>query len=79
MLCFYLCLLNIIRKGLHELLEEGAVQILRDREREDEWRGRGSDVPMLAAVGKLQLDVVEYRLKHVRTEVYYFMSTYLFH
>jgi peptide chain release factor 3 len=46
------------QKGLSELLDEGAVQMLRDR------RDDGSGTPILAAVGPLQLDVVEYRLLH---------------
>ena len=45
-------------KGLNELLDEGAVQILRDRG--DDGNGN----PILAAVGQLQFEVVEYRLKH---------------
>lgn len=45
------------QKGLSELLDEGAVQMLRDRDDD----GNGS--PILAAVGQLQFEVVEYRLK----------------
>lgn len=45
------------RKGLKELLEEGAVNMLRDRD--DDGNGR----PILAAVGQLQFDVVQYRLE----------------
>jgi len=45
------------RKGLKELLEEGAVNMLRDRDDD----GNGS--PILAAVGQLQFDVVQYRLE----------------
>ena len=45
------------RKGVNELREEGAVQILydTDQSRRD---------PILAAVGQLQLEVVQYRLQH---------------
>ena len=45
------------RKGVNELREEGAVQILydTDQSRRD---------PILAAVGQLQLEVVQYRLEH---------------
>lgn len=43
--------------GLNELLDEGAVQLLRDRG--DDGNGQ----PILAAVGQLQFEVVEYRLK----------------
>ncbi len=45
------------RKGVNELREEGAVQILYDV---DESRRD----PILAAVGQLQLDVVKHRLKN---------------
>ncbi|KAJ1402929.1 hypothetical protein B484DRAFT_414026 [Ochromonadaceae sp. CCMP2298] len=45
------------QKGLKELLDEGAVQMLRDRQDD----GNGS--PLLAAVGQLQFEVVTYRLK----------------
>lgn len=45
------------QKGLNELLDEGAVQMLRDRG--DDGNGN----PILAAVGQLQFEVVEYRLK----------------
>jgi peptide chain release factor 3 len=53
------------RKGVNELREEGAVQVLYDTDpsRRD---------PILAAVGRLQLDVVQYRLEHeygVRTRL----------
>lgn len=44
-------------KGLAELLDEGAVQMLRDRGDD------GNGTPILAAVGQLQFEVVEYRLK----------------
>ena len=44
-------------KGLSELLDEGAVQMLRDRGDD------GNGTPILAAVGQLQFEVVEYRLK----------------
>jgi peptide chain release factor 3 len=45
------------RKGVNELREEGAVQVLHDTDpsRRD---------PILAAVGQLQLEVVQYRLEH---------------
>ncbi len=45
------------RKGVGELREEGAVQVLHDTDpsRRD---------PILAAVGQLQLEVVQYRLEH---------------
>ena len=43
--------------GLTELLDEGAVQLLRDRG--DDGNGQ----PILAAVGQLQFEVVEYRLR----------------
>lgn len=45
------------QKGITELLDEGAVQLLRDRNDD------GSASPILAAVGQLQFEVVEYRLK----------------
>jgi peptide chain release factor 3 len=45
------------QKGLSELLEEGAVQMLRDRGDD------GNGTPILAAVGQLQFEVVEYRLR----------------
>jgi len=45
------------RKGLHELLEEGAVNLFRDRDDD------GSATPILAAVGQLQFDVVAYRMQ----------------
>ena len=45
------------QKGISELLDEGAVQLLRDKNDD------GSASPILAAVGQLQFDVVEYRLK----------------
>ena len=45
------------QKGLNELLDEGAVQMLRERTDD------GSGTPILAAVGQLQFDVVKYRLK----------------
>jgi peptide subunit release factor RF-3 len=38
-------------KGLSELLDEGAVQMLRDRNDD------GNGYPILAAVGQLQFDV----------------------
>ena len=48
---------NTHTKGLTELLEEGAVQMLRDRGDD------GNGTPILAAVGQLQFEVVEYRLR----------------
>lgn len=45
------------RKGLNQLLEEGAVQLLRTRQ------DQGNEDPILAAVGELQFDVVQRRLK----------------
>lgn len=45
-----------LKKGLEQLSEEGAVQLLFDR------HGQDPD-PILAAVGVLQFDVVQYRLK----------------
>jgi len=45
------------RKGLDQLLEEGAVQLLYGRNDE------GLQSPILAAVGELQYEVVQYRLK----------------
>lgn len=45
------------QKGVSELLDEGAVQMLRDRDDD------GNGTPILAAVGQLQFEVVEYRLK----------------
>lgn len=44
------------RKGLAQLLEEGAVQMLRARE------DQGNEDPILAAVGQLQFEVVQRRL-----------------
>uniref|UniRef100_A0A7S0ZL31 Tr-type G domain-containing protein n=1 Tax=Timspurckia oligopyrenoides TaxID=708627 RepID=A0A7S0ZL31_9RHOD len=44
-------------KGLGQLLEEGAVQMLRARSDE------GSEDPILAAVGQLQFEVVQQRLR----------------
>ena len=43
------------RKGVNELREEGAVQILYDKD-------QSKRDPILAAVGKLQLEVVQHRL-----------------
>lgn len=48
------------QKGLSELLDEGAVQMLRDRG--DDGMSMGG-TPILAAVGQLQFEVVSYRLK----------------
>jgi peptide chain release factor 3 len=45
------------RKGVNELREEGAVQILYDTD-------ASKRDPILAAVGQLQLEVVQYRLEH---------------
>ena len=45
------------RKGVNELREEGAVQILYDLD-------QSKRDPILAAVGQLQLEVVQYRLEH---------------
>ena len=42
-------------KGLAQLLDEGAVQLLRERSDD------GNGAPILAAVGTLQFDVVQYR------------------
>ena len=44
-------------KGLGQLIEEGAVQMLRERGEE-----AGGGVPVLAAVGALQLEVVQSRM-----------------
>ena len=45
------------RKGVNELREEGAVQILYDTD-------MAKRSPILAAVGQLQLEVVQHRLQH---------------
>ncbi len=45
------------QKGIAQLEEEGAVQILHPRS------GGGSQEPILAAVGELQFEVAQYRLK----------------
>lgn len=45
------------RKGLNQLLDEGAVQMLRAKEDE------GNEDPIMAAVGQLQFEVVQRRLK----------------
>mmetsp|Transcript_5942 Transcript_5942/g.17888 ORF Transcript_5942/g.17888 Transcript_5942/m.17888 type:complete len:595 (-) Transcript_5942:1517-3301(-) len=45
------------KKGLNQLLEEGAVQMLRAKE------DQGGEDPILAAVGQLQFDVVQQRLR----------------
>ena len=47
----------LVLQGLDELIAEGAVNLLRDRDDD----GNGS--PLLAAVGQLQFDVVQYRLE----------------
>jgi peptide subunit release factor RF-3 len=52
------------QKGVDELLEEGAVQLLYERGDE------GQQNPILAAVGQLQFEVVQYRLKEVRPFVW---------
>ena len=44
-------------KGLSQLIAEGAVQMLRERGEE-----AGGGVPVLAAVGPLQLEVVQSRM-----------------
>jgi peptide chain release factor 3 len=44
------------RKGLEQLLHEGVVQSFQ-------LRSAGTDVPLLAAVGPLQFEVVQYRLE----------------
>mmetsp|Transcript_8194 Transcript_8194/g.12425 ORF Transcript_8194/g.12425 Transcript_8194/m.12425 type:complete len:312 (+) Transcript_8194:173-1108(+) len=44
-------------KGLNQLLDEGAVQMLKERYDDS------NNNPILAAVGTLQFDVVQYRLK----------------
>lgn len=43
------------RKGLDELTEEGAIQL---------FRSLGQDETILGAVGQLQFEVMEYRMKH---------------
>jgi len=45
-----------LKKGLDQLSEEGAVQVFFDRERLERD-------PILGAVGRLQFDVIQYRLK----------------
>ncbi|MEI7666160.1 MAG: peptide chain release factor 3 [Synechococcaceae cyanobacterium ELA263] len=45
------------RKGVNELREEGAVQVIYDTD-------ASKRDPILAAVGQLQLEVVQYRLEH---------------
>jgi peptide chain release factor 3 len=44
------------RQGLDQLLQEGVVQVLH-------LRGAAAKVPLLAAVGPLQFEVVQYRLE----------------
>ena len=44
------------RKGLDQLLQEGVIQLLR-------LKDATANVPLLAAVGPLQFEVVQYRLK----------------
>jgi peptide chain release factor 3 len=45
------------RRGIAQLDEEGAVQVLRDRD-------EGDQAPVLAAVGPMQFDVALWRLEH---------------
>ncbi len=45
------------RKGINQLDEEGAVQVLREQD-------IGDQAPILAAVGPLQFEVATYRLEH---------------
>jgi peptide chain release factor 3 len=45
-----------LKKGLDQLSEEGAVQVFFDRERLERE-------PVLGAIGRLQFDVIQYRLK----------------
>jgi peptide chain release factor 3 len=45
-----------LKKGLDQLSEEGAVQVFYDRERLERE-------PILGAIGRLQFDVIQYRLK----------------
>ena len=44
-------------KGLRELSEEGAAQVFH-------WRAGGSPEPVVGAVGRLQFDVMQFRLEH---------------
>jgi peptide chain release factor 3 len=44
------------RKGMDQLLQEGVIQVFH-------LRGAGQRVPLLAAVGPLQFEVVQYRLE----------------
>lgn len=46
-----------LKKGLDQLSEEGVVQVFFDRQRLERE-------PILGAVGQLQFDVMQYRLKH---------------
>jgi peptide chain release factor 3 len=48
--------LKAFEKGLDQLSNEGAIQIMRS------WQ-HPSDSPFVAAVGKLQFEVLEYRLR----------------
>jgi len=51
-MCSCNCFIELHRiKGLSELLDEGAVQLLRDRGDD------GNGLPLLAAVGQLQFEV----------------------
>ncbi|GAA3278633.1 peptide chain release factor 3 [Nesterenkonia halobia] len=45
------------RRGMEQLESEGVVQVLRSER-------RGEEIPVLAAVGTMQFDVVEHRLTH---------------
>jgi peptide chain release factor 3 len=59
-------------KGIRQLSDEGAVQLLRSFENPD-------SPPLVAAVGKLQFDVLEYRLKdeyHVDSVIEYLPYRY---
>jgi peptide chain release factor 3 len=44
------------RRGLDQLLQEGVIQVL-------ELRGASAKIPLLAAVGPLQFEVVQFRLE----------------
>ena len=46
-----------LEKGLHQLSEEGAIQVFSQR-------GMGGKDPIIGAVGALQLEVLQYRLEH---------------
>jgi peptide chain release factor 3 len=53
-------------KGLAELLEEGAVQLLRDRNDD------GNGLPILAAVGQLQFEVRDCLTLHLTSSHFVF-------